>query len=159
MLSFPTRSVSAGALQVDASLAHDDPVWMAGDARPPGAGIGVVGRLSEAGQGRFYFSGSISGELTQECGRCLAEFETAVSAEVHVLFADPAAADVDDPDVFPLVQGRGGAQIDLRPAVREGWLLEIPAVAVCGPECKGLCPTCGANLNQGPCTCARKPHE
>ena len=33
-------------------------------------------------------------------------------------------------------------------------LLEFPLVPLCDEECKGLCPTCGANLNEGPCGCA-----
>lgn len=159
MLSFPTQSVSAGAVQVQGMLDPDDKAWLEGDTRPNGPGVEVAGRISEAGSGRYYFSGSIAGEVTQECGRCLSVCSAAVAAEVHVLFADGAHEDESDPDVFPLVQGRSGSEVDVRRAVREGWLLEVPVVAVCSPECRGLCPTCGTNLNQGPCTCARKPEE
>ena len=119
----------------------------------------MTGRLSEAGPGRFYFSGAMNGSLAQECGRCLADVETVVSTETHVLFADGELVDDDDPDVFPLSKGRTGSEIDLRPVARQEWLLEVPAIALCRPECKGLCATCGANLNQGPCTCARKSDE
>jgi len=157
MLSFPTQKVGAGAVDVTATLDPDDKVWLEGDDRPQGPGIGVEGRLSVAGPGRYYFSGTIDGEVSRQCGRCLNEFNATLSAEMHVLFADGEHAVDDDPDVFPLAQGRSGAEIDLRPAVREGWLLEVPAIAVCRPDCKGLCATCGANLNQGTCTCARKP--
>lgn len=159
MLSFPTQSVSAGAIQVNGTLDPDDKVWLEGDDRPAGAGVRVTGRLSVAGPGRFYFSGSLEGTVLRECRRCLGEVTAAVAAEAHVLFADPAHVDDDDPDVLPLAQGRHGPEVDLRPAVRQEWLLEIPAFAVCRPECKGLCPTCGANLNQGTCTCARKSPE
>jgi uncharacterized protein len=153
MLSFPTQTVSAGAVQVSGTLDPDDKVWQEGDDRPLGAGVLVAGRLSVAGPGRYYFSGTLTGAVTRECRRCLAEVAAAVTAELHVLFADSAHVDDEDPDVFPLKQGKSGAEVDLRPALREEWLLEVPAFAMCRPDCKGLCPTCGANLNQGRCTC------
>jgi uncharacterized protein len=159
MLSFPTQAVSAGAVQVDGSLDPDDRVWLEGDQRPSVGAVKVRGRLSAAGPGRFYFSGALQGTVRAECRKCLGEVSLAINAESHILFADASHVDEDDPDVFPLTQGRHGTEIDLRPAVREEWLLGIPAFAECRPECKGLCPTCGANLNQGPCTCARKSNE
>ena len=152
MLSFPTQAVSAGAVQVDGTLDPDDRVWHEGDLRPVSGGVNVSGRLSVAGPGRFYFTGVLTGAVSQECRRCLADVETVVTANSHVLFADGSHVDEDDPDVFPLAQGKHGAEIDLRPAVRQEWMVEVPAFVVCRPECKGLCPTCGANLNQGPCT-------
>ena len=44
-------------------------------------------------------------------------------------------------------------ELDLRPAVREYGLLEIPMKPLCSSNCQGLCPQCGANLNQKKCTC------
>jgi uncharacterized protein len=153
MLSFDIRSLERGAATVDAVLSPADGVWMEADIpRPVGEGIGVTGRLSAAGSGRFYFSGHLTGATLQECRRCLVPVETAVQADVHVLFAVAGGEDDDDPDVFPL----GGAQgdvIDLRPALREQWLLEVSPFAECRPDCKGLCPTCGADLNAGACAC------
>ncbi len=159
MLSFPTRVVSDGAVQVSGVLDPDDKVWIEGDDRPETPGVEVTGRVSVAGPGRFYFSGSLAGSVGRECGRCLAAFRSDVAADLHIMFTDGTNGDDDDADVFPVVQGRGGTEIDLRPAVREGWLLEQPAIAVCSPECKGLCVRCGTNLNQGACQCARKPEE
>lgn len=153
MLSFPTQTVSAGAIQINGTLDPDDKVWIEGDDRPAGAGIQVVGRLSAAGDGRYYFSGSLSGSVAQECRRCLDEVATPVASDVRVLFADSAHVDDEDPDVLPLSMGKGGPEVDLRPALRQEWLLEVPAFAECRPDCKGLCPTCGANLNQGACKC------
>ncbi|MBM4193284.1 MAG: DUF177 domain-containing protein [Gemmatimonadetes bacterium] len=154
MLSIPTQSLSAGAVRVEGVLDRDDKVWLEGDPRPA-EGVRVSGRLSQAGQGRFYFSGSVSGVVQQECRRCLREVITEIDVESHVLFADAAHVDEDDPDVFPLVLGRSGAEVDLRPAVREEWMVEVPAFALCAAACKGLCTKCGGNLNTGACICAR----
>lgn len=155
MLSFPTQSLSAGAIQVNGTLDAADAVWLEGDSKPDTPGVRVTGRVSTAGVGRYYFSGALSGALTMECRRCLEAVQQDVAAESHVLFADGDHTDADDPDVFPLVSGRGGSQVDLRPAVREGWLLEVPAFALCRPDCLGLCARCGENLNLGACRCTR----
>ena len=44
-------------------------------------------------------------------------------------------------------------ELDLRPSVREQWLLAVPSFVLCREDCKGLCPHCGADLNLGPCGC------
>jgi uncharacterized protein len=48
-----------------------------------------------------------------------------------------------------------GKVIDLDPIVREQILLELPEYPVCDEQCKGLCPVCGANLNDRECGCDR----
>lgn len=154
MLSFDIRSLEYEAATVDAALPSDDGVWMEADIlRPLGDGVRVTGRLSAAGTGRFYFSGYLTGASQGECRRCLVPVESAVHAEVHVIFAVVGGEDDDDPDVFLLEDTRGDV-IDLRPAVREQWLLEVPRFPVCRPDCMGLCPKCGADLNAGACGCA-----
>lgn len=153
MLSFDIRSLEREAATVDAVLPSNDPVWLEQDnVRPMGDGIRVTGRLSAAGSERYYFSGHLSGVTQQECRRCLAPAQSTVDADVHVLFAAAGGEDDDDPDVY-LLDGKQGDVIDLRPAVREQWLLEVPSFAECRPDCKGLCLTCGADLNAGPCGC------
>jgi uncharacterized protein len=154
MLSFDVRSLDYEAATVDSVLPANDDVWMEQDIlRPVGDGVRVTGRLSIAGTGRYYFSGHLAGATQMECRRCLTPVQPVVEFDVHVLFAEPGGDDEDDPDVFPL-GGTKGDVIDLRSAVREQWLLEVPAFTECSPDCKGLCPTCGADLNAGPCGCA-----
>jgi Predicted metal-binding, possibly nucleic acid-binding protein len=48
-----------------------------------------------------------------------------------------------------------GKTIDVDPLVREQVLLALPMHAACGEDCKGLCGTCGQNLNEGQCGCAQ----
>ena len=52
-----------------------------------------------------------------------------------------------------------GKEIDLSAAVRESILLALPPAPLCVEDCKGLCPTCGKDLNQGDCGCDRKVPE
>lgn len=155
MLSFDLRSLDAHAIQVDGVLAPDDSVWLEGDERPVGD-LRVTGRLSAAGPGRFYFSGHLAGTSQDACRRCLVDVATEVEDDVHLLFAESGGDDevLEDPDVF-VIDGRD-AQLDLRPAMREQWLLAVPALVTCREDCKGLCATCGADLNLGACACAPK---
>jgi uncharacterized protein len=152
MLSFDIRSLAERAVTVDDTLLPDDPVWREGDPKPSSP-IRVKGRLSPAGPDRFYWHGSIEGDVALPCRRCLGDASAHVSEDAHLIFAEPGAEGVeDDPDVF-LLDDRM-TELDLRPALREQWLLNVPGYALCRDDCKGLCPTCGAELNLGPCDCA-----
>jgi uncharacterized protein len=151
MLSFDIRALESAAARVEGDLPADAPIWIAADPRPLEA-VHVEGRLSSAGNGRFYFSGRFSGQVKLECRKCLIEVTRDVSEDANFLFApagDPTTE--DDPDVF--TYDPGAHQIDVKPAVREGWLLSVPAFVDCREDCKGLCPTCGADLNDGACEC------
>lgn len=151
MLSFDIRTLESTAALVDGDLRADDPIWIAADTRPLDA-VHVEGRFSSAGNGRFYFSGRFTGAVKLGCRKCLTEVTREVSEDAHFLFApsdDPTTE--DDPDVF--TYDPGAHQLDVRPAVREGWLLSAPAFVDCREDCKGLCLKCGADLNQGPCEC------
>lgn len=151
MLYFDIRSLEARAESVDGWLDGEDPVWEAGDTRPAAAGLHVVGRLSSAGHGRFYFGGRFDGTAVTDCRRCLAPATVSVSDEVQLLFAESGLDEAEEDDVIPIPLGE--RELDLRPAMREEWLLAIPAFALCREDCRGLCPTCGADRNTGDCTC------
>ena len=151
MLYFDIRSIESQAVPVDGELGADDPVWQEGDPRPAGT-VHVTGRISPAGSGRFYFSGRLEGTVTGECRRCLTDVSTDVEDEVHLFFADAEdETTADDPDVFPI--DPQAADLDMRPAIREAWLLTAPQFLECREDCQGLCPSCGADRNAGDCGC------
>jgi len=151
MLSFDIRSLESEAAQVDGLLGTDDPVWEDGDLRPT-TPIKVQGRLSSAGPARFYFSGHLSGETKMPCRRCLIEVGASVDEDAHFIFSSEGEDASDDPDVYPF--DAHAHSLDLRPAVRELWLLSVPGFVQCRDDCKGLCATCGIDLNEGACDCA-----
>ncbi|HEX8725999.1 MAG TPA: DUF177 domain-containing protein [Gemmatimonadaceae bacterium] len=150
MLSFDIRELESHAVMVDGELSPDDPVWERGDAVPSGT-VHVTGRLSAAGSGRFYWHGRIAGSAVLPCRRCLTDTSVPVEDEAHLIFAPAGDEDAEDPDVY--TYGPRDKELDLRPAVRELWLLNAPAYALCREDCQGYCPTCGADLNAGPCGC------
>jgi uncharacterized protein len=150
MLSFDIRSLESHAAHVDGELAPGDPVWQEGDVRPVKP-ILVHGRLSAAGPDRFYFSGRVKGEAEVPCRRCLKEVGVTVDEEAHFIYSSEGEDAEDDPDVYafdPMAHS-----LDLRPAVRETWLLAVPGYVVCREDCKGLCPNCGIDWNNGTCDC------
>ena len=152
MLCFDIRSLESQAVQVDDDLAADDPVWESEGPRPDGP-LHVTGRLSNAGPGRFYFSGRIEGTMAGECRRCLRDVTVPVDDEVHLFFAEEGDETAeDDPDVYPI--DATARELDLRPAIRESYSLAAPQFVLCTEDCKGLCPTCGADRNAGDCACA-----
>ena len=90
-------------------------------------------------------TGTVEGEAKTSCARCVDEFSFPVTGEVEGYFligADREAPEDMDDDEFDVLPDDN--VIDL----------EFPLVPLCDEECKGLCPTCGANLNDGPCGCA-----
>ncbi len=152
MLSFDIRSLESEAAVVDEKLLDTDPIWEDDDSKPAGA-VHVTGRLSSAGPGRFYWHGRIEGNVSLECSRCLTETTAHVSDETHLIFAETLGEETDDPDVYPL--DPEADVLDLRPAIREEWLLAAPTFALCRPDCKGFCPRCGTDLNAGPHDCSQ----
>src|SRR3954471_2078896 len=133
MLSFDIRSLTERAVAVDDTLSADDPVWQEGDTVPSGP-IRVKGRLSPAGPGRFYWHGSIEGDVALECSRCLGNASAHVTDDTHLIFADADSEDMaDDPDVY-LIDDKAN-ELDLRPALREQWLLNVPGYALCRDDC------------------------
>lgn len=151
MLSYDIRSLASKAVQVDGTLAADDPVWREDDVRPSRP-VHVVGRLSAAGPDRYYFSGRLEGEAAAECRRCLTDVSVSVAEDVQLLFVESGTEGDDEPDVY-VVDPRSN-DLDMRPALREQWLLAVPTFVQCRDDCKGLCPTCGTDLNTGECDCA-----
>lgn len=90
-------------------------------------------------------TGTVSADWTGQCRRCLKPVEGRAEAKFQELF-EPQAR---EGETFPLL----GDRIDLGPLVRETLLLELPLAPLCTEDCAGLCPTCGADLNAGPCGC------
>jgi uncharacterized protein len=85
--------------------------------------------------------------LTGPCWRCL----EAAHLELDVDATEVALAGSDDPELGTLYLDED--VLDVAAWARDAVAEAMPASVVCTPECAGLCPTCGANLNSGPCAC------
>ncbi len=89
--------------------------------------------------------GKFQADMTLECVRCLEPYEHTLRWEMTELYTFRRKAKEND-----LILPEDG-YINIQSLLREYILLEIPINPVCSPECKGLCPVCGANLNITQC--------
>ena len=99
-------------------------------------------------------TGSAEGRAKTACSRCLSDVELPLIGEIegYFLIEDDACAPEDmDDDEFDVLPA--DKKIDLATLIRAALLLELPLVPLCDDDCLGLCPQCGANLNEGPCAC------
>lgn len=126
------------------------------DARPIEDLVGRV-RLMRTQQSVFV-RGRLSTRLALECSRCLEEAQVAATFDVEAEYFPEVDVTTgrglpkpDDDLAFTIDQNH---ELDLAEAVRQHLLLELPMQAVCRETCEGLCPRCGANLNDGECDCA-----
>ncbi len=85
-------------------------------------------------------------ELQSECVRCLKPFYQPLEIDFTEMYAFTPRSVTDSNLILP-----EDGHIDLEPLVREYMLLEIPISPLCSPDCKGLCPVCGENLNEQAC--------
>jgi uncharacterized protein len=153
MLQVDLRELVRGPVSTTAELGPDDPLFAGLDVKL-GEPVRITGRLQATGEDRFYWSGTLQTSIRTECRRCLKELALPVAAEVGALFSQEPDAG-DDPDAYPL-PGHA-VVVDVTPAVREELLLAVPRFVLCRPDCRGLCPRCGQDLNAGPCGCAHQP--
>jgi uncharacterized protein len=148
------RLAREGSVLVEAQVPADSGLWQDSDLRWNGP-VDVRLRASYAGSGEVVVRGGVSGKLERECRRCLRPVTEDFEGELTLVFAsDATGEDTDEGDAF--VYDPGSGALDLSEAVREEVILAVDPYVVCDPECKGLCPRCGKNLNEGPCQCTEE---
>ena len=123
---------------------------LSSSAVPPGAEV-VVDVVLESVPGAVIARGTVVAPWRGSCRRCLEEATGEVRAEVRELFEE----DHDPEQTYPLL----GDQLDLEPMARDAVLLELPLAPLCHEGCRGLCPSCGATLNDGDCGCRQEHKE
>ncbi|MCR5576494.1 MAG: DUF177 domain-containing protein [Oscillospiraceae bacterium] len=103
--------------------------------------------FNEAGILRL--EGLLTAELLCVCDRCGEEFESLKETGLDAVLVEENTG--DDPELFVL-QNDG---IDLDEVLSTLFVLDMETKFLCSEDCKGLCPTCGKNLNLGPCGCRK----
>ena len=113
--------------------------------------------LTNAGDG-VLVTGIVRAGVNTVCDRCLdpAHFDIAGEIDEYFLFEEPEDPDAFE-DGFELVSP--DHTIDLSGAVADAVVMDTPFVVLCRPDCAGLCPVCGTNLNHGSCDCADKERQ
>lgn len=98
-----------------------------------------------------------SGNFEAPCARCLDPVKHPIEGDFDLIFR-PLGVDAGPPEraLVPPETEIGYYQeggLVLEDVLREQALLTLPVRTLCRPDCKGLCPRCGRNLNSEPCTC------
>jgi uncharacterized protein len=107
--------------------------------------------------------GRFAGNFQVPCARCIEPVGIPLSAEFDLIFR-PMGADAGAPErsISASETEIGYYQKDsllLEDVLREQVLLSLPVRTLCKPDCKGLCPHCGANRNLQPCSCEQGPND
>jgi len=97
----------------------------------------------------LFVEGEVDTQLRLECVRCLDSFVFPVT----LALAEPFRLPGKPPEPGIPYAVRDDHKIDLEPLLREHTLLAIPMKPLCDPDCKGLCPHCGVDLNEESCAC------
>lgn len=102
--------------------------------------------------GSVLMQAQVAYSLTMPCDRC-SETVTRTFKPVftHTLVRE-LSSDEDDGDLILVEDER----LDVDGLLQEDILLDMPVKFLCREDCKGLCPTCGANRNEGDCGCDRR---
>lgn len=109
---------------------------------------------------RVLVRGRLSGALALECSRCLKSFPFPldIAFETHLETGRNGTVDADhqlSPEEMDIEAVQKGS-VDLREILAEQIHLAVPVKTLCGEECRGLCPRCGADLNRGDCSCGEE---
>lgn len=119
----------------------------------------VRGELALSGaNGVVRVRGRVTTAVELTCGACLTRFAAPLDVEIDEEFA---RAPGDRAGSGEVALGPGdfvapiepGDVVDLTEVVRQHLVLALPIAPRCSPACRGLCPTCGADRNEGPCGC------
>jgi uncharacterized protein len=114
-------------------------------------------RMTRTNRGLFV-EVDVETALRFECSRCLEE----ASGPIRLTFAEEFHPVIDvvtglpirgehEPDDFQIEENQ---ELDLSEAIRQYALVNVPMQLLCRPDCAGLCPHCGQDLNTGACGCA-----
>lgn len=136
----------------------------------------AVGLDLRAVDGTVCVTGVVEGTAVRQCVRCLKDFEAPIAFSVRVAYereikatsvetrrADhrkgkaASVVEVDVGDQSDDTYHYTGDRLELAPMLREQLILATPMYPLCTEECRGLCPRCGKDLNDGPCQCAVEP--
>jgi uncharacterized protein len=114
--------------------------------------------LQMAGE-NVWMRGPVHATLSLACARCLEQFTFSIESRLDIELLPgqkpPRAPEVELKTEEMNLYYFEGDEIDVDPFVFEEVMLNLPIKALCSEACKGICPTCGKNLNIEECRCEK----
>jgi DUF177 domain-containing protein len=146
-----------------------DETFPPGEIDFSGAGVRQSSPLHVAGvaellantEGELRIKGQMSVSMESECDRCLGRAEFPLDCGFDLFYRPSESFSADEE--LAIDEGEAemgfyqGAGMELEEILREQIMLLLPMQRVCSPDCKGICPRCGANRNETPCDCRMEP--
>lgn len=124
-----------------------------GGSHPASESVSVCGQVrNEAGV--LVLTAALDTTLHCVCDRCAAAFDRPFHQEVEAILVQELMDEKNEDDWTFLLSGDAA---DLDDIVTTAFVLNLESKFLCSPDCKGLCATCGKNLNEGPCGCKPEP--
>jgi len=153
-------SIKPDGLDVDAPVSVEWLIEVLGGGTPfrPAAAGHLQIHLDRLEQNVVHVRGRAALQLEADCSRCLEPVTLAVDTPVAVTMFPVDAEPQPAPDGELKAEDMGIAtyedeQIDIGAVIHDEVFLELPMNPLCAANCAGLCPSCGANLNQKTCEC------
>ena len=107
--------------------------------------------FTNAGSNKAKIEGKVELTFRTKCDRCLTEVPTSLTLQFDRTVTSPdVEVSEDSDDDFNYMEGY---QLNVETFVYDEILLNWPMKILCRPDCKGVCPVCGKNLNDGECGC------
>jgi uncharacterized protein len=107
--------------------------------------------------------GKLETDLEVACARCLELVVLPVKRSFDLLYrplgTDAGHEELSVTDAEAEIGYYEGEGLLLEDTLREQVLLSVPLKALCREDCKGLCPHCGRNLNEGECSCTEQMED
>ena len=154
LISTPMKILLGDLLDESGSRCYQETLSDLGLEALGDSSMAVVINLDLREQGEdLFLSGKARTTLTLSCDRCLAAAQLPVegSLALWLLTAERPELDPEEQDLIVLAPGQ--REVDISGLLIESIKLAIPPKVLCRTDCRGLCPTCGADLNQGQCGC------
>ncbi len=110
------------------------------------------------------FRGKIKGKVSVPCDRCAEETEINIDYSFDEFEEYPSDdLEVSSEEVLDdhriIFKDKNATIVDVGALLWEEFVLTMPTKPLCTKNCKGVCPTCGKNLNEGNCTCEDEGHD
>ena len=110
--------------------------------------------LTNPTHGTYVLTGTIEGSGLEPCRRCLAPVQVEVEDRFRVVYQHPGRGQGEESgDEDMVLIDPGTTRLEIDDAVRDRLFVETQLYALCSEECRGICPTCGVNLNETTCEC------
>jgi len=148
---------SGGGAQVDVVTSLDGMIMGAEEYVPAPAEVEARIDVSSSGSG-IGLRLRLATELRGPCQRCLAD--AAVRVDVDTRDFQAGGRDlVEDPDPdldCEYLIGPARQELDVAAWARDAVVEAMPMTILCRPDCAGICPSCGTDLNAGSCDCTEE---